>query len=322
MPDFTRVMTYTSPLARGPDVLCVQRALRALGFQPVEVDGVYGAQTAAAVKAFQTNRGIQTTGVVDQTTWLRLLQDPGTSGLSRELKDIVARLSQPQRFRDSVSWRLSTTGVAVDGHQPVGTAGLPITVQTIWKNFGDLIAAAATANQVPVELIVATIGTESSGDPKAERHEPGWVSNDTTPRAVSLGLMQTLVSTARSQLGDDNLLAATLLDPKTSINAGTRYIASQFSQSGFDPPKVACAYNAGGIYYDPSRANSWRMRQFPIGSPDHANRFIAFFNDCFSLIGIEEIKPQGPSFASALRPAAIVTPPVNPPVMASTGTTG
>ena len=307
MPDFSRVMTYTSPLARGPDVLCVQRALGALGFQPIEVDGVYGVQTASAVKAFQTNRGIPTTGDVDQATWSKLIQDPGTAGLSRDLKDIVTRLSQPQRFRDGVSWRLSETGVAVDGHQPVGTAGLPTTVLTIWKNFGGLIAAAATANELPVELIVATIGTESSGIPTAERHEPGWVSNDTTPRSVSLGLMQTLVSTARDQLGDDSLAAAALLDPKTSVAAGTLYIASQFNMTGFDPPKVACAYNAGGIYYDPSRANPWRMRQFPIGSPDHANRFIAFFNDCFSLISNSQIEPGAPSFAAALRP-----PPANP----------
>ena len=32
-------------------------------------DGIYGAQTTAAVAAFQRLRGLQSTGVVDQTTW-------------------------------------------------------------------------------------------------------------------------------------------------------------------------------------------------------------------------------------------------------------
>lgn len=32
-------------------------------------DGIYGTQTAAAVSAFQRNRGMQVTGVADQTTW-------------------------------------------------------------------------------------------------------------------------------------------------------------------------------------------------------------------------------------------------------------
>ena len=253
------------------------------------------------LKDLQTKRGLAVTGVVDEDNWSNLIEDSGTAGLSRQMSDIIARLAQPQRFRDSCTWRLTDTGIAIDAHQPVGTVGIPTTVQNIWKDFGPFIDAEAQSNSVPVELIVATIATESGGKANAERHEPGWVSNDATPQSVSIGLMQTLISTARDTMGNKALSASDLLQPATSIAAGTRYIASQFDTTGFDPPRVACAYNAGGIYYEPSNTNIWRMRQFPIGTPDHANHFIAFFNDFFSLLLGPDIQPKGPSFAAALK---------------------
>ena len=40
---------------------------------------------------------------------------------------------------------------------------------------------------------------------------------------------------------------AWLLEPDNSIQAGTAYIASQSSKTDLDPPKVSCAYNAGGV---------------------------------------------------------------------------
>jgi soluble lytic murein transglycosylase-like protein len=110
--------------------------------------------------------------------------------------------------------------------------------------------------------------------------------------------MQTLISTARAAAGDDSITAKMLETPRVSINAGVAYIASQFNVTGFDPPKVACAYNAGGIYYNPSPNNRWKMRQYPIGTAHHADRFISFFNDCFCVIRAEA--PAGmdaPSFA-------------------------
>jgi hypothetical protein len=32
---------------------------------------------------------------------------------------------------------------------------------------------------------------------------------------------------------------------------------------------------------DDSANNRWRMRQFPIGTSHHADRFVQWFNDCF-----------------------------------------
>ena len=53
---------------RTPQTDMVQLALTRAGF-PVTIDGVYGAITAAAVKRFQSTRGLNQDGVVDIRTW-------------------------------------------------------------------------------------------------------------------------------------------------------------------------------------------------------------------------------------------------------------
>lgn len=56
----------------GSTVADAQRRLRAYGYD-VAPDGVFGRITEAAVKGFQVKRGIPGTGVIDATTWSRLL---------------------------------------------------------------------------------------------------------------------------------------------------------------------------------------------------------------------------------------------------------
>ena len=195
-------------------------------------------------------------------------------------------LLEPHGFGDSVLWRLAPTGLVVlPDEVPVTTGGPPATVRRVWNTFGPAIVAASDEYKVPFELIIATICTESRGNPVAERAEPGFVDYDTTPHRVSIGLMQTLISTARDAM--KGKVKATAIDPDwlrvpaNSIRAGTAYIASQKKATGFDPPKVACAYNAGGLHPNQGAGNRWKMRQFPIGTGAHADRFVAWFNDCF-----------------------------------------
>jgi hypothetical protein len=143
--------------------------------------------------------------------------------------------------------------------------------------------ALGRAFRIPVELIVATIATQSRGDPKALRLEPDYVDDDKMPDKVSPGLMQTLISTARDVLRQDDIDRAWLLEPDNSIRAGTACIDRQRRLTLLDPPKVACAYNAGGLYHDPSAANRWKMRQYPPGRSSHGDRFVQWFNDCIAL---------------------------------------
>ena len=51
--------------SRGPEVLQVQKCLKALGYSIPELDGVFGNSTYRAVMAFQRSNKIKITGVVD-----------------------------------------------------------------------------------------------------------------------------------------------------------------------------------------------------------------------------------------------------------------
>ena len=55
-----------------PAVRDLQEALKALGFDPVPLDGVFGAQTESAVKAFQRAHEITVDGVVGRVTWINI----------------------------------------------------------------------------------------------------------------------------------------------------------------------------------------------------------------------------------------------------------
>jgi chitosanase len=62
-----RLLALRAPLMRGDDVRVVQRALAGTGL-PVDIDGVYGPGTKAAVEELQRRRGLPVTGAVDAAT--------------------------------------------------------------------------------------------------------------------------------------------------------------------------------------------------------------------------------------------------------------
>ena len=55
-----------------PAVRDLQEALKTLGYNPGPIDGVFGATTEAAVKAFQQARGITADGIVGKVTWINI----------------------------------------------------------------------------------------------------------------------------------------------------------------------------------------------------------------------------------------------------------
>ncbi|HEU4534292.1 MAG TPA: hypothetical protein VFS00_09250, partial [Polyangiaceae bacterium] len=67
--------------------------------------------------------------------------------------------------------------------------------------------------------------------------------------------------------------------------------AKQKSKTSFDPPLVAAAYNAGGLYAQNGPANRWKLRQFPIGTGAHCNRFVKFYNDAVVVLAEHSTSP-------------------------------
>lgn len=58
--------------ARGPSVTDLQTRLRAQGFNPGAIDGIFGPNTKAAVMAFQKSKGLVQDGIVGVKTWTAL----------------------------------------------------------------------------------------------------------------------------------------------------------------------------------------------------------------------------------------------------------
>jgi lysozyme family protein len=56
-------------LSRGDDVKRLQQLLVKAGFSTIEPDGVFGQQTAAAVRQFQIDHDLDPDGVVGNQTW-------------------------------------------------------------------------------------------------------------------------------------------------------------------------------------------------------------------------------------------------------------
>ncbi len=63
------MLRLTSPLMTGDDVHELQTKLSAAGNSPGLVDGAFGEQTRAAVRAFQEAKGLIADGIVGPHTW-------------------------------------------------------------------------------------------------------------------------------------------------------------------------------------------------------------------------------------------------------------
>ena len=190
-----------------------------------------------------------------------------------------------------VRWKLTPDGVFVEGTGIERTSGQPTTVTRAWQAYHEAIDRWTVAHDVYAELILATMCTESTANPAARRNEPGYQSDDQTPNRVSLGLMQTLISTARSAVSDPAIDGAWLLVPDNSIRAGTAYIAQQRRLTRLDPPLVACAYNAGALHDNDGPTNRWKLRQFPLGTGEHCDRFVKWFNDAVAVLRVHPTAP-------------------------------
>lgn len=108
------------------------------------------------------------------------------------------------------------------------------------KSFSAIIDKVASDLALDPDLIMATIMSESSGNPNAKRYEEKI--NDT-----SCGLMQILTATART-MGYSGTMAG-LFDPTANIFYGSKYLAYQSKRYGGRIDHIIAAYNAGSVRF-------------------------------------------------------------------------
>ena len=64
----SRVLKLTNPYMRGEDVKRLQEALKQQGYDPGQIDGIFGKKTERAVKRFQRANGLKVDGIAGKQT--------------------------------------------------------------------------------------------------------------------------------------------------------------------------------------------------------------------------------------------------------------
>lgn len=95
----SRYLRLESPPMQGPDVLHAQRRLKDLGFFSGPVNGTFGPETDAAVRAFQSRNGLQVDGIIGPDTWSALNEMSVAAAPRARLQVFKA----PQRYQITIS---------------------------------------------------------------------------------------------------------------------------------------------------------------------------------------------------------------------------
>ncbi|MEU4390288.1 penicillin-insensitive murein endopeptidase [Kribbella sp. NPDC023855] len=120
---------------RGADVLAIQYLLQHNG-QSVSTDGVFGAGTVTAAKAFQTAKGLGADGIVGPQTWGALVPTIRSGDNNAAVKALQVELNAKRRLSLPVDGVFSTAVrdavVAFQSHAGIGADGIvgPVT----WRN--------------------------------------------------------------------------------------------------------------------------------------------------------------------------------------------
>jgi hypothetical protein len=132
------LLSFKKPNMQGPGVRAVQQQLKAQGFLAGAVDGVFGQDTAAAVKAFQAAHGLPADGVVGPQTRQALAQG------------------------GSAPKPAPTTGGATLAPEAIaGLLGCPVdNVRTHWPALQQALGECGLSDKASAIAALATIGTE------------------------------------------------------------------------------------------------------------------------------------------------------------------
>jgi hypothetical protein len=194
----------------------------------------------------------------------------------------MADLLRPHaRYQGGIPWRLTPDGVRVGDIPPELREEDVARLHSLMDLHGRLLLTVLDSGHVPIELVLAALGAAevTDGTPLLTLG-CNITFPERTPDRICAGPMHTVLSLARTALKRPALTLEDLKDPATALRAGAAVLALQASETGFDPPLVAAAYAAGGLYRD-AAAPPWLLAHHRPGP--FIDRFVAFFNAAMSL---------------------------------------
>lgn len=101
--------------ANGEVVKNIENHLEAAGYDLGKADGSWGMRTTAAVKAFQSAKGLAETGVVDEKTWAALRKNLFTATTGTAPAQTLGEKSRAVRRTEELLHKLGYKKVGVDG---------------------------------------------------------------------------------------------------------------------------------------------------------------------------------------------------------------
>ena len=113
-----RLLYLRRPMARGDDVLDLQRRLNALGFDAGREDGILGEATQRALAAFQRDAGIPADGICGPATVAALRRVGGmAAGSVAVVREREALRHDPRRLAGHTAYVAASPGLAVLGEE-------------------------------------------------------------------------------------------------------------------------------------------------------------------------------------------------------------
>lgn len=183
----------------GSDVSSIQRKLKKMGYLDGAVDGIYGGDTASAVKAFQNDEGLSATGMVDGDTLSRI-----TSEYAAQSGETVLSLGDSGKKVIRLQNKLLLHGYnpgSVDGIYGEGTAEAVRQLQSeenlartgiadgdVWDRLDN--APRFTGNYKKVFHMEATAYTPNDGDGRGRTAMGGYAGKGhaaVDPNIIPLG---------------------------------------------------------------------------------------------------------------------------------------
>jgi hypothetical protein len=185
--------------------------------------------------------------------------------------------------------------VEVEGEGVLRTSGEPLTMRQMREDYGPELDEAAAHFDVPVEWIMAMVTIEAVRIKGTRTWDPRSYRYESRIDDASVGLMQTLIGTARDMQRRYDLYQGERIDraflevPLHSLMLGTAYMRYQLDRYddewGQDPVILTGTYNAGSLRLDKpnkdGKLNPFMVRTY---GPERTHKFLRFLGDAVAVM--------------------------------------
>ena len=224
--------------SRGTEVLSLQKALEALGFDPSGTDGKFGRGTQNAVKAYQQARGLEADGKAGKLTLTKLYSElngtsgAGTSGSSSSGFTRTLRRGYIGSDVTAVQTRLRELGYytgTVDGKYGSGSiaavtafqkkCGLKADGLVGQSTYAALLGGNAPAAGTSGSSSASSSGSSSSSGGLTRTLRRGYIGTDVTTVQTRLKELGYYTGTVDGKYGSGSIAAVTAFQKKCGLKA-------------------------------------------------------------------------------------------------------